>query len=80
MGADAAEQATAPSLDRREGHIYLEDVATEDLIWLGSADAPVFDRPLATGRYLLRYQAADAGESLPGNADAAIACIDLVGE
>lgn len=69
--------APPPSGGEEVGNLYLEDVHSADLIWLGSTKAPSFVRPLAPGRYLLRYRGNAAGDALPANANAGISCFDV---
>jgi hypothetical protein len=77
-GAIQVADAPPPETQTELGNFYLEDLVSADLIWLGSTAAPDFDRPLAAGRYLLRYRGVDGGDALPANENAGIGCFDFV--
>jgi hypothetical protein len=70
--------AVPPTGGEELGNLYLEDVQSEDLIWIGSTLSPNFATPLASGRYLLRYRGQAGGDALPANANAGISCFDVV--
>jgi hypothetical protein len=59
------------------GFVLLEDVRTQDEIFLGSLEQPTFEHPLTVGRYLARYRSDGSTLEAPANTNAILACVDV---
>jgi len=79
LGAD-------PSASEGIGRLYLRDLATDDVMFIGdTGSAATFSKPLTEGTYLMEYRGVAAagatlGTSLPANENAAFACYEIVSD
>lgn len=70
-------EAPAASIYNRAS-LLLHDVATNDVVFLGSTDAGAFARTLTAGTYVLVYQALTSTGLIPANTNAGLTCIELL--
>ena len=79
-------QGADPSAAEGIGRLYLRDLATDDVMFIGDTDSAAnFSKPLTGGTYLMEYrgipaQGATLGTSLPANENAAFACFEIVSD
>lgn len=77
-------QSGDPSAAEGIGRLYLRDLATDDVVFIGdTGSAAEFSKPLTDGTYLMEYRGVAAagatlGTSLPANENAAFACFEIV--
>lgn len=77
-------QSGEPSSAEGIGRLYLRDLATDDVVFIGdTGSAATFSKPLTDGTYLMEYRGVAAagatlGTSLPANENAAFACYEIV--
>ncbi len=74
-----------PSTAEGSGALYLRDVRTGDEVFIGDTRAAEFTKPLTLGTYLMEYRGTAAagatlGTSLPANANAAFACVEITAD
>lgn len=71
--------APPPGGDADRANLILQDLATDDLVFLGEVGTGAFSVPLTAGTYVVWYESiASSGTLLPGNVHAGLACFDLV--
>ncbi len=75
-GAITVQGAAAPSGPTDQALLTLEDVASDDTIFLGGLGGEV-SAPLTAGTYVLYYQMLQTSGALPANQRAALACYVL---
>lgn len=76
-------QGAQVSPNEGTGQLFLRDVATDDVVFLGDTNAMEFTKPLASGTYIMEYRGIPAnggslGTTLPANGNAAFACYEIL--
>jgi hypothetical protein len=77
QGTVSVAGAPPPQSDADRANLVLEDIATDDTIYLGDVTAGAFSAPLTAGTYVLYYEVVQTTGALPNNQRAPIACYVL---
>jgi hypothetical protein len=77
QGAVTVQGEAPPQSIYNRALLHLHDVATDDVVYLGSIEAGGFARTLTAGTYVLVYQALASTGLLPGNTNVGLACLEL---
>jgi hypothetical protein len=75
QGAAMLDGVDPPADATDSGKLYLRDAATHERIALGATHSGTFSRVVASGTYVIEYAAPPAPVTLPGNQQAALACV-----
>jgi hypothetical protein len=77
QGIIKVDDAPPPQSIYNKAVLLLHDVATDDVVYLGSVEAGSFARTLTAGTYVVVYQALATTGLLPANTNAGLACLEL---
>lgn len=85
MVGSVAIDGSSPNTAEGVGHLFLRDIATGDQVFIGDTNAAEFTKPLTSGTYVMEYRGSAAagstlGTSLPANANAAFACVQITSD
>lgn len=78
-GLITLEGSAPPATTEDHGLLFLEDVDTSDVIFLGDTRNGSYATRVASGRYLIWYRLGASSGQVPSNLDAGLRCIDLTG-
>ncbi len=78
QGAVTVDDGAPPQSVYNRAVLLLHDIATHDVLYLGTSEAGAFARTITAGTYVLVYQALSSTGLVPANTNAGLACVELL--